>query len=102
LLQRGGQGWAGWYTPGWVDRVIERTLIRLKAPSPPSADRLLPQFQSLAVGDIIGEGPEHRSYWKVLDVQPQQAIVYHSVRHPWRRIRSAPAIPVPCRGCRRN
>jgi hypothetical protein len=79
-----GYGRAGWYTPEWVDRVIEPTLFRLKTPSPPSADRLLPQFQSIGVGDIIADGPEYRSYWKVLDVQPQQAIVYHSVRHPWR------------------
>jgi proline iminopeptidase len=79
-----GYGRAGWYTSGWVDRVIEPSLFRLKTPSPPSADRLLPQFQSLAVGDIIADGPEYRSYWQVLDVQPQQAIVYRSIRHPWR------------------
>lgn len=79
-----GYGRAGWYTPAWVDRVIEPALFRLKSLSPPSADRLLPQFQSLVVGDIIADGPECRSYWQVLAVQPQQAIVYHSIRHPWR------------------
>ncbi|HEU4541719.1 MAG TPA: hypothetical protein VFR23_11395 [Jiangellaceae bacterium] len=79
-----GYGRAGWYTPAWVDRVIEPSLFQLKTPTPRSADRLLPEFQSLAVGDIIADGPEYRSYWRVLAVEPQQAIVYHSIRHPWR------------------
>ena len=79
-----GYGRAGWYTPAWVDRVLEPSLFQLKTPSPRSPDRLLPQFQSLAVGDLIADGPEYRSYWRVLAVQPQQAIVYHSIRHPWR------------------
>jgi proline iminopeptidase len=79
-----GYGRAGWYTPAWVDRVIEPSLFQLKTPSPRSPDRLLPEFQSLAVGDVIADGPEYRSYWRVLAVEPQQAIVYRSIRHPWR------------------
>jgi hypothetical protein len=79
-----GYGRAGWYTPAWVDRVLEPSLFQLKTPSPRSPERLLPEFQSLAVGDIIADGPQYRSYWRVLAVEPQQAIVYHSIRHPWR------------------
>lgn len=79
-----GYGRAGWYTPEWVDRIIEPSLFQLSTPSPSSPDRLLPQFQSLAVGDVIADGPQYRSYWRVLAVEPQQAIVYRSIRHPWR------------------
>lgn len=79
-----GYGRAGWYTPEWVDRVIEPSLFQLNTSSPRSADRLLPEFQSLAVGDVIPDGPEYRSYWQVLVVEPQAAIVYRSIRHPWR------------------
>jgi hypothetical protein len=78
-----GYGRAGWYTPTWVDRILEPSLFQLKTPSPSSPDRLLPQFQSLAVGDIVADGPDYRSYWRVLAVEPQRAIVYRSVRHPW-------------------
>jgi hypothetical protein len=79
-----GYGRAGWYTPAWVDRVLEPTLFQLKTPSPTSAERLLPEFQSLAVGDLIADGPDYRSYWRVLAVAPQRAIVYRSIRHLWR------------------
>jgi proline iminopeptidase len=78
-----GYGRAGWYTPAWVDRILEPSLFQLKTPSPRSPERLLPEFQSLAVGDIIADGPDYRSYWRVLAVEPQQAIVYRSIRHPW-------------------
>jgi hypothetical protein len=78
-----GYGRAGWYTPTWVDRILEPSLFQLKTPSPSSPDRVLPQFQSLAVGDIVADGPDYRSYWQVLAVEPQRAIVYRSVRHPW-------------------
>jgi proline iminopeptidase len=79
-----GYGRAGWYTPAWVDRIIEPSLFQLKTSSPRSPERLLPEFQALAVGDLIADGPDYRSYWRVLAVEPQQAIVYRSVRHPWR------------------
>jgi hypothetical protein len=79
-----GYGRAGWYTPSWVDRILEPSLFQLKTPSPTSSDRLLAEFQSLAAGDLIADGPDYRSYWRVLAVEPQRAIVYRSVRHPWR------------------
>jgi hypothetical protein len=79
-----GYGRAGWYTPTWIDQILEPSLFQLKTPSPRSPDRLLAEYQSLAVGDLIADGPEYRSYWRVLAVEPQRAIVYRSVRHPWR------------------
>jgi hypothetical protein len=79
-----GYGRAGWYTPAWVDRILEPSLFQLQTPSPKSPHRLLPEFQSLAVGDLIADGPDYRSYWRVLAVEPQRAIVYRSIRHPWR------------------
>jgi proline iminopeptidase len=79
-----GYGRTGWYTPAWVDRILEPTLFQLRTPSPRSPERLLAEFQSLRVGDLIADGPDYRSYWRVLAVEPQRAIVYRSVRHPWR------------------
>jgi hypothetical protein len=88
-----GYGRAGWYTPAWVDRILEPSLFQLQTPSPRSSERLLPQFQSLAVGDLIADGPEYRSYWRVLAMAPQRAIVYRSIRHPWRPHPFDPADP---------
>ena len=79
-----GYGRAGWYTPAWVDQILEPSLFGLRTPSPRSPERLLAEFQSLRVGDLIADGPEYRSYWRVLAVEPHRAIVYRSVRHPWR------------------
>src|SRR5512132_2398866 len=88
-----GYGRAGWYTPAWVDRLLEPTLFQLTTPSPRSPDRLMLQFQSLSVGDLIADGPDYRSYWRVLAVEPRRAIVYRSVRHPWRPHPFDPADP---------
>ena len=78
-----GYGRAGWYTPTWVDRIVEPTLFRQHIPSPRSATRLLPEHQSLAVGDVLADGPQFRAFWRVLAVEPHRAIVYRSIRHPW-------------------
>lgn len=49
-LAQMGYGRAGWYTPTWIDRVVEPMLFQQHVPSPRSADRLLPEHQTLAVG----------------------------------------------------
>ena len=78
-----GYGRSGWYTPTWVDRIVEPTLFQQHIPSPRSADRLLPEHQTLAVGDVLADGPQFKAFWRVLAVEPQRAIVYRSIRHPW-------------------
>ncbi len=44
----------------------------------------LPQYQHVAVGDGIADGPEHLAYWRVKVVEPERALVYWTLRHPWR------------------
>jgi len=58
--------------------------IRREAPFPASASRLLPEYQHLAVGDLICDGPDYASYFRVLRVDPGHAVVYRSIRHPRR------------------
>src|SRR5574341_662553 len=93
-----GYGRAGWYTPAWVDRATEPSLFQLKSRSPRSADQLLPEFQSLAVGDILADGPDFRAFWRVLAVEPRRAIVYRSIRHPWLPHPVDPSDPAALRG----
>lgn len=83
-LVQAGHGRAGWYTPRWVDDIMEPTVFRTRITNRPADDRLHPELQQLAVGDIVADGPDYAAYFRVLDMQPQQAIVYYSIRHPWR------------------
>jgi hypothetical protein len=50
-----GYGRAGWYTPAWVDRVIEPSLFQLKSRSPRSPDQLLPEASSRQDRKHFGE-----------------------------------------------
>jgi hypothetical protein len=83
-LAQMGYGRGGWYTPQWVDLFANRWVFGVKHPFPASAGRLLPQYQHVAVGDLICDGPGYASYFRVLRVDPQHAVVYRSIRHPRR------------------
>jgi uncharacterized protein YndB with AHSA1/START domain len=83
-LVQAGHGRAGWYTPRWVDDIMEPTLFRTRITDRPADDRLHPELQELESGDIVADGPDHAAFFRVLEIQPEQAIAYYSVRHPWR------------------
>jgi hypothetical protein len=83
-LAQMGYGRGGWYTPQWVDLVANRWVFGVRHPFPASASRLLPQYQHVAVGDLICDGPNYASYFRVLSVDPGHALVYRSIRHPRR------------------
>lgn len=72
-----GYGRAGFYVPEWVDRLVWRV---------PAANSrvLLAQFQDLAVGDVVADGPDFLAYWRVRILDPERALVYWTLRHPWR------------------
>jgi hypothetical protein len=72
-----GYGRGGWYTNERIDQAIWRT-------SAVNADHIVPELQTLAVGDIVADGPEHAAYFHVRAIEPERAIVYHSIRHPYR------------------
>ena len=76
-LAQMGYGRGGWYTSVLFDRLVWR--IENK-----SAEEILPEWQGLHVGDIIPDGPDFVAYFRVKEVQERQAIVYHSIRHPYR------------------
>ena len=66
---------AGWYTPYWLDRLLFGIRVR-------SADRILPQFQDLDVGDRVSDSPRGNSYFVAAQVDPAHALVLHSHTHP--------------------
>ena len=67
----------GWYSNEWVDRVIWRVDAR-------NADRILAEYQSLSVGDVVPDGPDYAAYFWIRAIEPERAIVYSSIRHPYR------------------
>jgi hypothetical protein len=83
-LAQMGYGRGGWYTPQWVDLFANRWVFGVRHRFPASASRLLPEFQHVAAGDLICDGPNYASYFRVLRVDPQHALVYRSIRHPRR------------------
>lgn len=82
LVQR-GYGRAGWDTPKWIDRLLDTGFFGVRIERGPD-DRIFPEHQHLDVGDIIADGPDYAAYFRVLEVEPNRAIVYHSIRHPRR------------------
>jgi hypothetical protein len=69
---------AGWYTDGWY-LLVDKYLFRIERPL--SAEHILPQFQHLAVGDTLPDGPPGTSYFKVAALEPQQVLVLYSTTH---------------------
>jgi hypothetical protein len=71
---------AGWYTPDWVDHWIWRI-------DNPSADRVVPELQHLAVGDIVPDGEPGTAFYTVAQLEPARVLVLRSDSH----------VPVPLR-----
>jgi hypothetical protein len=83
-LAQMGYGRGGWYTPDWVDLFANRWVFGQKQRFPASANKLIPEYQQIAVGDLICDGPDYASYFRVQRVDPPHALVYRSIRHPRR------------------
>jgi hypothetical protein len=77
-----GWGRAGWYTYRWVDRLLFPA-------NGPSADRLLPEHQRLAIGDQVPDGPPEADCWFTVErLEPGRLLVLRSTRHlpaSWRQ-----------------
>lgn len=70
-------GWhrGGWYTSRWVDRLLFPA-------NSPSADRIVPEWQRLAVGDWVPDGaPETECGFVVDRLMPAEHLVLHSTQH---------------------
>jgi hypothetical protein len=77
-----GWGRAGWYTYRWVDRL-------LFPGNGPSADRILPEHQRLAIGDRVSDGPPEADCWFTVErLEADRLLVLRSTRHlpaSWRQ-----------------
>lgn len=76
-----GWGRAGWYTYRWVDRLLFPA-------NGPSATRIRPELQQLAVGDRVPDGPPETDCWFTVEQLDRQVMVLRSTRHlplSWRQ-----------------
>ena len=85
LLQM-GNGRGGLYSYDWLDRLFGYL-------DGPSADRLLPEFQHLAPGDVIPVGGAAGGF-PVLAVQPSQALVLGGETDAFRWVWQFALVPV--------
>ena len=70
-----GWGRAGWYTARWVDKLLFPA-------NGPSADRIIPELQDIAVGTFIPDGPpETECGLYVIELVPERALVLRSNSH---------------------
>jgi hypothetical protein len=74
-----GWGRAGWYTARWVDRL-------LFPGNGPSADEIVPEWQRLAIGDVVPDGaPETGCGFVVEQIVRERELVLRSTSHLPRR-----------------
>ena len=73
-----GFGRAGWYTNDWWYRQIDHYLFHVNMPR---VDRILPEQQHLAQGDIIPDGPPGTASFRVVTLEPARALVLYSTTH---------------------
>lgn len=70
-----GWGRGGWYTARWVDRLLFPA-------NRPSAERIVPELQDIAVGTFIPDGPpETGCGLHVVALVPEHALVLRSDSH---------------------
>jgi hypothetical protein len=70
-----GWGRGQWYTARWVDRL-------LFPDNRPSAERLVPEWQGLKIGDRVLDGaPEKHAEFVVADLVPNRHLALHSRDH---------------------
>lgn len=73
-----GYGRAGWYTNVWWYRLVDRYIWQVDIPR---VDRILPEFQRLALGDVIPDGPPGAAYWTVVGLEPERSLALFSITH---------------------
>jgi hypothetical protein len=91
LAQAGypGAGRAGWYTDASWDPILSKYILPLLVPGgdlpengvAASANQILPEFQQVATGDIIPDGPPGTAWFTVREAKQGQSLVLYSDTH---------------------
>lgn len=65
-----GQGRGGLYSYDWLENLIGCDIH--------NADRIMPEFQHLQVGDPVRLGPEGYPFYTVAAIEPERALILHA------------------------
>lgn len=86
-----GFGRANWHTYQFLEKIMQFSgeigllnpdyYQRYKAQWKPNANRILPEYQQLNVGDQIPDGPDSEAFFTVSHLDPGEALVLYSERH---------------------
>ena len=77
----------GWYIDTWWDKIIQEQFWPRIVPKEargsfkPPAFEILPEYQSIAIGDIIPDGPPGSAYYEVIDLQTEHFLILKSTSH---------------------
>jgi hypothetical protein len=63
---------AGWYSYDWIDNMAI-----------PSAERILPEFQNLNVGDIVPMSPDGKEGLRVKAIDPNRSMLWEGKNTTW-------------------
>jgi hypothetical protein len=69
-----GKRRGGWYMPAWLEPLIVRR------PETKSATQIVQEFQRLAVGEAIPDYGPGDPIFKVMEIDPPEALVYLTIR----------------------
>ena len=73
-----GYGRAGWYTDAWWYRQVDHYLWHVETPRP---DRIVPEWQHLAMGDVVPDGPPDTAFFTVAAFDPLHTLALYSTTH---------------------
>lgn len=65
-----GQGRGGFYSYDWLENLVGCDIH--------NADRIMPEFQHLQVGDPVRLGPEGYPFYPVAAIEPERALILHA------------------------
>jgi hypothetical protein len=77
----------GWYIDTWWDRAIQEHFWPRVVPKnargsfkPPTSE-ILPEYQSLRIGDSIPDGPPGSAFYEVIDLHADHILLLYSTSH---------------------
>lgn len=86
-LKQMGYHRGGWYIDTWWDKAIQQHFWPRVVPQEargtykPPAWEILPEYQALAIGDIVPDGPPGSAYYEVVDLREDELLLLYATSH---------------------
>jgi hypothetical protein len=86
-IQQVGYHRGGWYIDTWWDKFEQEHFWPRIVPEEargtykPAANQILPEYQSIAKGDIVPDGPPGSAYYEVVEVERNHLLLLYATSH---------------------